>query len=160
MSRRKPSRGSDRPSATPKLGDRSLGWSHFIHGADIGIEGRGNSLAGAFEQAALALTAVITDPDRVVERQAINVECEAPDPELLLVDWLNALIYEMAIEHVLFTRFSVTVEDDHLYATAWGEPLDQDRHRPAVEVKGATYTQLSVIRDSDGTWNARCVVDV
>jgi len=138
----------------------AAGWGHFVHGADIGVEGRGPDLASAFEQAALALTAVITDPATVAPRDSVPVVCEDPDPELLLVDWLNALIYEMATRRVLFGRFAVKLEDGRLTATAWGEPVDVDRHRPAVEVKGATYTALSVSQDARGTWTARCVVDV
>ena len=155
-----PNRYSDSPPAASKSTDRPRNWSHFVHGADIGLEGRGSNPAAAFEQAALALTAVITDPRRVEGRQAVSIECEAPDPELLLVDWLNALIYEMAVGRMLFARFSVTIEDGRLYATAWGETLDRDRHHPAVEVKGATYTKLSVTEDGEGIWIARCVVDV
>jgi tRNA nucleotidyltransferase (CCA-adding enzyme) len=160
MNAQKPYQSSDSASAAYRSADRSPDWSHFVHGADIGLEGRGSSLAAAFEQAALALTAVITDPRRVKGRQAVSIECEAPDLELLLVDWLNALIYEMAIDHMLFGRFSVTIKDRRLVATAWGETLDRGRHHPAVEVKGATYTQLSVTNDGYGTWTARCVVDV
>jgi tRNA nucleotidyltransferase (CCA-adding enzyme) len=141
-------------------GAGSRGWSHFVHGADIGIEGRGGSMTEAFEQAAMALTAVITDLRSVRGREEIRIECEAPDPELLLVDWLNALIYEMAVRCMLFGRFSVTIEGVRLRATALGEPLDADRHQPAVEIKGATYTQLSVSENDAGTWTARCVVDV
>ena len=135
-------------------------WSHFVHGADIGVEGRGPTLAVAFEQAALALTAVICDPARVGPRESVPVQCEAPDPELLLTDWLNALIYEMATRRMLFSRFEVSIDDRNLSATAWGEPVEVPRHRPAVEVKGATYTALSVTRTAQGTWIARCVVDV
>jgi len=136
------------------------GWAHFVHGADIGVEGRGPGLDAAFEQAAVALTAVITDPAVVDPVEPVQIACEAPDPELLLVDWLNALIYEMATRRMLFSRFCVTVEGDRLSATAWGEPVEVGRHCPAVEVKGATYTQLSVAQSGDGTWTARCVVDV
>jgi tRNA nucleotidyltransferase (CCA-adding enzyme) len=136
------------------------GWDHFMHGADIGVEGRGPTPAAAFEEAALALTAVITDPAEVGAREAAAVACEAPDLELLLADWLNALIYEMAARRMLFGRFAVVIEDGRLQGTAWGEPVDIMRHRPAVEVKGATYTQLRVMQDEDGTWTAKCVVDV
>ena len=47
-----------------------------------------------------------------------------------------------------------------LRATAWGEPVVVARHRPAVEVKGATYTALCVARQPDGRWLAQTVVDV
>jgi SHS2 domain-containing protein len=136
------------------------GWNHFVHGADIGVEGRGPNLASAFEEAALALTAVIVDPVDVRPIEPVSIECEAPDPELLLTEWLNALIYEMATQGMLFGRFAVTLEGDQLRGTAWGEPVDVGRHHPAVEVKGATYTELAVTRSADGTRTARCVVDV
>ena len=71
----------------------STHWEHFPHEADIGVRGVGLTKAQAFEQAALALTAVVTDLQTVEARQPIEVECEAPDDELLLADWLNSLIY-------------------------------------------------------------------
>jgi SHS2 domain-containing protein len=90
----------------------------------------------------------------------VAVECAAPDVELLLVDWLNALIYEMATRRMLFSRFAVDIDGHHLTATAWGEPVDITRHRPAAEVKGASYCELAVGRQADGRWLAQCVVDV
>lgn len=135
-------------------------WTHFRHGADIGIRGVGPSREAAFEQAALALCAVVTDPRRVRPLTAVAIECEAPNDALLLVDWLNALIYRMAVERMLFGRFEVHIEGRRLSGRAWGEPVDRARHRPAVEPKGATLTQLAVGQGPDGAWRAQCVVDV
>jgi len=135
-------------------------WEHFPHEADIGVRGIAPTLEGAFAQAALALTAVVADPAEVQAEQKVAVECGAPDAELLLVDWLNALVYEMAVRHLLFSRFEVNMDREHLHGTAWGEPVDPLRHRPTVEVKGATYTGLKVARGEDGLWRAECVVDV
>jgi SHS2 domain-containing protein len=137
-----------------------MGWEHFAHGADIGVRGIGATREEAFTQAAVALTAVMTDPARVASKDAVEIRCDAPDDELLLADWLNALVYEMATRNVLFGRFEVKLDDHRLQATAWGEPVDRARHRPAVEIKGATYTALSVARRADGAWIAQCVVDV
>lgn len=134
-------------------------WEHFAHDADIGVRGHGSTKAEAFEQAAHALMAVITDPANIAPVQAVTIHCEAPGDELLLVDWLNQLIFEMATRHMLFGRFAVQLRDDVLQATAWGEPTDRQRHRPAVEVKGATYTGLRVAQE-DGGWLAQTVVDV
>lgn len=135
-------------------------WEHFPHEADIGVRGIGSTKDAAFEGAARAVTAVITDPDAVVPAQAVSMACEAPDDELLLVDWLNALVYEMATRKMLFSRFAVRITGHALQATAWGEPVEVARHQPAVEVKGATYTELSVKQDQQGRWIAQCVVDV
>ena len=136
------------------------GWEHFEHGADIGVLGRSATRAGAFEQAALALTAVIADPGSVAPLDAVEIRCEADDDEQLLVGWLNALLYEMAVRRMLFSRFRVSIDGRRLHATAEGEALSLTRHRPAVEVKGATFTALHVAQGADGLWTAQTVVDV
>jgi tRNA nucleotidyltransferase (CCA-adding enzyme) len=135
-------------------------WEHFYHMADIGVRGRGRSMAEAFEQVALAMTAVITEPERIQPQQVITVSCSAPEPELLLVDWLNALIYEMATRKMLFSQFEVSLQNTRLTGRAWGEKVDIPRHQPTVEIKGATYTELKVEQQTDGCWLAQCVVDV
>ncbi len=135
-------------------------WEHFAHEADMGVRGYGPSRAAAFEQAALALTAVVTDPMGVRPTAAVTLHCAAPDAELLLADWLNALIYEMSTRRMVFSRYAVTLTGNALEATAWGEPVDVARHQPAVEIKGATYTALAVRQTEDGGWIAQCVVDV
>ena len=137
----------------------STGWEDFPHDADVGVRGFGATAAEAFEQAALALTAIVTHA-RVEPLVAVEVGCEAPDLELLFVDWLNTIIYEMAVRRMLFSRFAVTIERIRLKATLWGEPVDVARHAPACEPKGATYTALRVAQDRDGLWSAACVVDV
>jgi SHS2 domain-containing protein len=135
-------------------------WEHFPHGADIGVRGIGASKEEAFEQAALALTSVITEPETVIPREAVEISCETADEELLLVDWLNALIYEMATRKMLFSRFEIRMDGAGLRARAWGEKIDVSRHDPAIEVKGATLTAVSVRKDESGAWLAQCVVDV
>lgn len=140
-------------------GDCRASWQHFQHDADVGLMGHGATLDEAFEQTALALTALITDPAGVRPLVERPIHCEAPDMELLLVDWLNALIYEMATKNMLFSRFRCHITDHCLAASAWGEEVDVMRHAPAVEVKGATYTCLAV-RQEAGGWVASCVVDV
>ena len=135
-------------------------WEHFAHGADVGVRGLGPTKASAFEQAALALTAVVADPASVRPITAVRVACRAPSDDLLFVDFLNALVYEMATRRMLFSAFVVSIEGSELHATAWGEPVDRARHEPAVEVKGATYTALRVEQQAAGRWLAQCVVDV
>ena len=133
---------------------------HFDHDADIGVRGRGATIAEAFEQAAVALTAVITDPQRVSARLAVDVACQAPTQELLLVDWLNTIIYESAIRGLLFGRFEVQIDGNRLRGRLHGEKLDRQRHQPAVEPKGATYTALRVAEEPGAGYVAECVIDV
>lgn len=137
-----------------------MSWEHFAHGADIGVRGIGRTVGEAFEQAALALTAVVTVPEKVESLRWVEIRCAAPDLEILLVDWLNAIVFEMSAQGLLFGRYEVRLADFTLQGRAFGEPVDRERHRPAVEVKGATLTSLLVEQRPDGLWVAQCVVDV
>jgi SHS2 domain-containing protein len=135
-------------------------WELYSHPADIGIRGLGPTREAAFEQAALALTAVITDVEKVEPKQAVDIVCREEDDELLFFCWLNSLLYEMGTREMLFRRFEVQAVPGGIQAKAWGEPVDVARHEPAVEVKAATYADLKVQQQSDGTWVAQCIVDV
>lgn len=136
------------------------GWEHFEHVADIGVHGFGPTVASAFEQAAMALTAVAVDPEAVRQIETVEIRCQAPDLDYLLVDWLNALVFEAATRGMQFGDFVVEIDGQKLRGIARGEPIEVARHRPAAEVKGATLTALGVQQDAEGCWHARCVLDV
>ncbi len=136
------------------------GWEHFEHDADIGIRAAAATRERLFEAMAEGLTAIVTDPGVVRLTRKTTIRCEAPDDAVLLVDWLNALIYEMATHRLIFGKWQVALDEHRLEAQVEGEVVDRDRHRPVVEIKGATYTALSIGRDQDGRWRAQCVVDV
>ncbi len=135
-------------------------WEHFEHESDIGVRGVGATAAEAFAAAATAVTAVVTDPARVEPREMVEITCQADDLDMLLLEWLDAVIYEMDTRRMLFSRFDVSIDGGRLAARAWGEPVDRARHEPAVEVKAATLCGLAVRRRQDGMWVAECVVDV
>ena len=135
-------------------------WEHVDHGADIGLLAVAATREDLFESMAEALTALITDPQCVGTSSTVSIRCAAPDDAVLLVDWLNALIFEMATRRMVFGSWQVSLQDHALEAIVGGEPVDRARHQPVVEVKGATYTDLTVRQSSDGNWHARCIVDV
>jgi SHS2 domain-containing protein len=135
-------------------------WNNFIDGYDVGVRGVGSSLAEAFEQAALALTAIITDPEKVEPKEPVAITCAASDVKMLFVEWLNALIKQTAMRKMLFSRFDVQLDGLHLRATAWGEMMDAEKHELGLEPKKATMTDLLVGEGKDGEWVAQCAVDL
>jgi len=135
-------------------------WEHFNHQADIGVRGYGASMGECFANAAAAMTAVITDVKITGRDEAAAIECECDDAEVLLADWLNAVVYEMAVRGAIFGEFEVEISGGKLRGWARGEKMDAGRHEMAVEVKGATYTELKVFQGDDGVWVGQCVVDV
>lgn len=135
-------------------------FEHFPHDADIGIRGFGPTPSSAFEQAALAMTAVVTEPALVRLDERVEIEAAAPSLDILFLDFLNAVVFEMADKRLLFGAFEVAIDGASLKAAAWGERVSRERHAPRVEVKGATFTELAVVEDRPGLWRAQCVVDV
>lgn len=135
------------------------GWEHFSHAADIGVRGYGQTPQEAFEQGALAMMAVMCDLEKIKQEKEIVIECEDADIELLFADWLNRLIYFVAVENMLFSKFEVRLDGNKLWAKIWGEGVDIKRHQSTVEVKAASYTELKVKKEDDN-WIAQCVVDV
>ena len=87
------------------------------------------------------------------------VICGKESLDYLLFDWLKELLYYFDSEHLLFSRFQVQVTEDGLTGTAWGEPVDRDRHPLSHEVKAITYHGLRVDAESTG-WLAEVIVDI
>ena len=135
-------------------------FEYFEHLADMGIIGWGETLVEAFEEAAKAMFNLMVEISQVRPREQISVECQGNDLAELFVEWLNSLLAEADIHRLAFADFRVvSLTDSHLRGSAWGEPLDSQRHRPKIEVKAATYAMLSVGRER-GQYVARCVVDL
>jgi len=152
----------DGPRRAPPAGVPALvgQWEHFPHRADMGVCGHGTTLEEAFASAAEGLTAVVVAPSDVKPVEKVDFTGSASDPELLFYDFMNSIVYEMAVSARLFSRFRVRVDGDYLQAEAWGERVDVERHQPAVEIKGATFTELAVGRSDDGRWFAQCILDI
>lgn len=134
------------------------GSHYFEHDADIGIIGQGVTIEQAFESAAQAVFAIVTDLDLVQPNTIITIEFEEDDLDFALITWLNQLLGKACEEGLVFCRFHVRRNGSKWYAEARGEKWHAGLDR-GVEVKGATLTMLSV-KQTESLWEARCVVDV
>lgn len=132
--------------------------AYFEHDADIGVVGRGATLEEAFEAAARATFAIMTDITAVQPVESVTLEFEEADRELALVRWLNLLIGLAREGGLVFGRFWIERDGVIWRGGASGEPWRPELER-GVEVKGATLTMLEVKETAAG-WEARCVVDV
>jgi SHS2 domain-containing protein len=129
------------------------------HTADIGIVAHGESLREVFANAARAMFSLIADLDDVDESISCDVEVSGEDQEVLLVEWLNELIYLFDARNMVFRRFEILdIGRISLKARVYGEKLDLSRHRLKMVIKAATYHILKVERD-DG-FRAQVLFDV
>jgi SHS2 domain-containing protein len=137
----------------------------FVEGAtsDLSFVARGSTLEETFAAAAEALLAATLEaPARVESRVRRDVALEEPDLELLLLRFLNELVYLRDAEGLLLRAEHLRIAPGppaRLDATLAGEPLDAGRHALAAEVKAATAHRLGVYREPHG-WRAEATLDV
>ena len=136
------------------------GFELVDHTADVGVRAWAPSLGGVFEEAAKAMFSLICDPLTIDQTEKVDVRLEAEDRDLLLVGWLNELIYLFEARRALFSDFEVLeLDDTHLVARVSGEELDPARHAVCGGVKAATLHQLSLSEGPSG-WEAFVILDV
>lgn len=139
---------------------RQKRWEVFPHMTKMGIRGIGPTLEDAFEEAALGMCSIITDPTLVDPELPFEIHCSAQDNGLLLVEWINSIITTMSERRMIFSHFKVIISDGNLHGKAWGEMVSRDRHQPAADVKSAILIELPISRDPDGLWVVQCVLEV
>jgi SHS2 domain-containing protein len=132
--------------------------------SDLAFVARGASAEEVFGAAAEALlAATVEDPSAVAARVEHRLRLEEPDLELLLLAFLNELVFLRDARGWLLRAVELRIEAGattaRLEARLVGEPLDPARHRLAGEVKAATAHGLRVAR-VDGGWEAAVTLDV
>lgn len=120
-------------------------FEYFPHTADIGLVAYGRNLPEAYANAAYGLFSIITDLRKVKQVESQVVELQENDPESLLFEWLNHLIYLFEVDRMLFKQCNIQEYDGrHLKALCSGEHIDPKRHVLKLGVKAATYHMLKV----------------
>ena len=136
------------------------GFELFDHTADLGVEGRGDSLGEALVWTATGMFSVIADLDAVEPREELRLSVAAVDRDALVVDWLNELLFRYEAEGFLPKELHVSVDEAEtsLEARCVGEQADAGRHRLRAAVKAATYHGLQV--KQNGEWRITVVLDI
>lgn len=132
----------------------------FEHTADVGIRVRASSLEALLVDAARGLfSLIVTNLDQVKPVQEKTIRIEAGEPDYLLFDWLNELLYTFEVDQLLLSEFSLRVDPQGLTAICRGEPMQLDLHEMDHEVKAITYHGLTVQHEAD-QWMAEVIVDI
>jgi SHS2 domain-containing protein len=132
--------------------------------ADIAFRAWGADLAETFVAAADAVMNVMVEElDAIQGREERQLSAEHEALDLLLFDFLQALVYYKDAEQLMLRVGQVRVEErnGHYYLTAVarGERLDPDRHRPRVDVKAVTLHRFSLQQSARG-WDATVILDI
>lgn len=132
----------------------------FDHTADIGIRGRGATLAELCAAMAQGLVELIAEDSRLQASEARPVDLSAADAEALLLGWLNELLCWFSTDRFLPIRYELTETiPTRLHGRVLGEVFDPARHTQGREVKAITRHGLAVRQDAGG-WTAEAIVDI
>jgi SHS2 domain-containing protein len=133
------------------------------HTADVGLEVEAPTLDELFADAAAGLCDTVTERSRVEPRQRRETRLAAAALDLLLVEWLEELLFRLDAHRELYAEHHLTVSRAEggwsLAAVSRGEAFDPSRHPLKVQVKAVTYHELEVVRAGSG-WRARVLFDI
>ena len=135
-------------------------YEQFPHTADIGVRVFGKDMKELFENAAFAMFDIIADLENISGDIVETFDLEASDHDVLLVAWLDELLYNFYTRHMIFYKFQIDeLTDTHIKATATGRPIGANRNRLKTEIKAATYSGLN-IKSSGKSCEVEIIFDV
>ena len=136
------------------------GYRFFEHTADFGLEIFGDDAPMLFQEAANALSDLITSPVATVHGRQRTVKVSGQDRADLMVNWLRELLYLWNGESQLVRRVEVVnLDETELQATVTCEDYDPDQHEIRNEIKAVTYHQIEAGPFENG-WRARVIFDI
>jgi SHS2 domain-containing protein len=135
-------------------------YEQFPHTADIGVRVYGRDLKELFANAAFAMFDILADLETLSGDTIEKFNIEAPNPEELLVAWLDELLYNFYTKQLIFFKFRIDeLTDTRLKATVSGRPVGANRNRLRTEIKAATYSDLKIVKTPDG-YKVEIIFDV
>jgi SHS2 domain-containing protein len=126
----------------------SLLWEEIPHTADWALRVRGDDLRALFENAARGMASLIGgEASPGAGTASHDIVLNAPDLEMLLVDWLTELLVMVEDEGVFFTEIIVDEVEElalkaRVTARAGG---DFSKH-----IKAVTYHNLAIRKTNQG----------
>lgn len=124
------------------------------HTAELGLEIEAPSREAVFEEALAAFAELVGGADGPLMTR--EVEVEADEPGLLLVEWLSELLYLADAEQFVPERIaSFELGNGGLRATIEGR-----RGEPRQLLKAVTLHRLEFREDDTVGWRAHVVLDV
>ncbi|CAM1318696.1 ZBTB8OS (predicted) [Pycnogonum litorale] len=138
-------------------------YEYLDHTADVQIHSWGDDLKEAFEQAAVAMFAYMTEIEYVQIQSSENIEAEGHDMLSLLFHFLDEFLFVFSAEPYLIGRTVKITEFDKenfkIKATAYGEQFNLEKHPQGTEVKAITYSNMQV-HDKEGQHEIFVIIDI
>jgi SHS2 domain-containing protein len=127
-----------------------MSFEEISHTADVKIRVRAPTLEALFSETFKALMQVMYGATRNGGGIRREIRIESPDNESLLADFLSEVLFLSEVEGLVFLSARISINGSRLTAELTGEPFDPVRHSGGSEVKGISYSGLSITHDANG----------
>ena len=117
------------------------------HATDAVIEITASNLKEAFVVAGQSVVDITLDSEKVEEKEQRTLKVTGKDLRYLLFNWLEEVNYQLITEGFAIRRFALDISKNSEYtinATAYGEPLDLQKHHFRVEIKAPTFHEMEI----------------
>lgn len=125
-----------------------MSFEELEHTADIKIRVKAATIEELFSEAARALMTVMygnISPGNITR----HIEIDDSDTLSLLQNFLSELLFISEVEDFVISHAEVRIEGTHLLAELYGEPFMREKHMVGREVKGISYSGLTIAREQD-----------
>jgi len=143
-------------------------WREYDTTADTGIEVEGKSPEDVFVTAGHAFAALTTNPTTIKMTERHEISVSDVDDDLLLVDFLNELLYLLETEDFVPVQFRKarycgdypSTEPKLFSVIALGGKWIEGEHESRTEIKAVTYHALKFEKVKRKEYYARVVFDI
>ena len=117
------------------------------HATDAFIEITASDLKEAFTLAGNSVVETTLERETIEEKEERTISVAGKDLRYLLFNWLEEVIFQLITEGFAIHRFKIDIEkksEYELIATAYGEPIDLQKHHFKVEIKAPTFHLMEI----------------
>ena len=124
-----------------------MSYKFLEHATDAIIEVKASNLNEAFTLAGQSVVETTLESKTVEEKEQKKISVVGKDLRYLLFNWLEEVNYKLITEGFAIHRLLVDISKNSEYklnATAYGEPLDLQKHHFRVEIKAPTFHEMEI----------------
>ena len=125
-----------------------MSYTELEHTADVLVRVRAGSLEELFEESARAMFETMYGEDTALTEEQ-NFTVSADTSEDLLCDFLSELLYISEVDGMVFGKATVTLHGNTCLATVRGTPFQRETHAGGTEIKGVSYSGLTIRNKND-----------
>jgi len=119
----------------------------------------GKTLNELFKNVAIATFDTMVKRSSITPKLKREIKIENKDPEKLLFDFIEELIYIKDAEYLIFKDFTIKIKDNKLKAVLEGDKINHKKQILLTDVKAITLHKFS-LKKLKNSYTATMILDI